>query len=469
MFISKCSKNDKKIPRSHSELQSTRQTKDPSKHERISFTNLDSHQNISHNFKSNENIKKTQKSFENNFNYKKQSFNSCSQSQTSTQTKPHSVFRPIQILKNEIEDHNSKKNKEDTKLGKWSFEEQNRCFNLFLDYLADWKLISEKLKNRNLNSIKNLFYSSIRSIKKSFSGTFFKKLVNSSCKSFIGFVNFLVSNKKVPINSKTFINIKKDLQKMKVFTKLLMKEIVYIEHPSAYKYIIKLLFSSISKPLNLNKIKILIEDLDLKNKLEFDYCIKDNTKSPTVLQNASPQKSQIKRPIHQKFDLNYPLKQKMNVFSHNPTSFLENHNLSNKNTQFRTFPHLPNHLVQNNLIHQTFDPRIKNKINYLCSPQINNDHSSHIVNPNFFFDRIKFYKQRINYLEKQINMSQYQERHPHMNQRFYPCHNVINYTFNDFSRNTNQSCTNSQNNSYNSYGNPNMTHINKYMSGNLPS
>ena len=94
-----------------------------------------------------------------------------------------SVFKPHSRSFSENEKNFSDKSIDVTKRGKWSSKEQNQCFNFFLNLLGDWKGISEKLEKRNLNSIKNLFYSSIRSIKKSFTGNFFKKLINCSCKS----------------------------------------------------------------------------------------------------------------------------------------------------------------------------------------------------------------------------------------------------------------------------------------------
>lgn len=192
MFISQCSKKATKQPASYSQLQSAKYNRGPYNDERNCLNSFEKHLNISHNLKSNEKSKKgkkVQKSLVTDSNEKEQHLSLAPQTETAPQMRINSVFRPIQPEKNQMKIRYSEKMATNPKLGKWSLREQSQCFNFFLEHLADWKLISEKLRNRNLNSIKNLFYSSIRSIKKSFSGTFFKKLVNSSCKSLVFFVS----------------------------------------------------------------------------------------------------------------------------------------------------------------------------------------------------------------------------------------------------------------------------------------
>lgn len=53
------------------------------------------------------------------------------------------------------------------KKGNWSDEDQVELFNLLKNFFSKWSLISQKMKYRSDNSVKNFFYSSIRRIKNS--------------------------------------------------------------------------------------------------------------------------------------------------------------------------------------------------------------------------------------------------------------------------------------------------------------
>jgi hypothetical protein len=186
MFISESDRKASKQLVPLPQLQSSKKEEGSLKERRNCLNSFTKHLNISHNSKSYEKSKKGQKEQKwlvTDLKEREQSLGSVSQMKPPLKPQMNSVFRPVQVQKDQVRNANSEEMARNPKLGKWSFAEQTKCFNFFLEHLADWKLISDKLGNRNLNSIKNLFYSSIRSIKKSFSGTFFKKLVNSSCKS----------------------------------------------------------------------------------------------------------------------------------------------------------------------------------------------------------------------------------------------------------------------------------------------
>lgn len=243
-----------------------------------------------------------------------------------------------------------------------------------------------------------------------------------------------------------------------------MREIVYIEHPSAYRYIIKLLFSSISKPLNLNKIKNLIEDLDLKNKVEFDNCMEENLSSQTPAEDSLAPTLQLKPLAYQKFDPNYPFTQKIDDFSQNSLLFLENRNLSSQLDRFRTFPCPSPHILNQNSHQQYSLNNFPHKSEYQQQAQITKTRPTQPVNTQLYFDNIKFYKQKINYLENHLQLSQNQHRPTNFKQGYHSSQNRIHYSDNNFSRINPPSSTNSQR----SYKAPNMMQFNQYMSNYAP-
>jgi hypothetical protein len=261
---------------------------------------------------------------------------------------------------------------------------------------------------------------------------------------------------------------------MKVFTKLLMREIVYIEHPSAYQYIIKLLFSSISKPLNLNKIKNLIEDLDLKNKVEFGNYTQQSPLSPTPAKEPPARTLQLNPPSYPKFDPkalsspkfdpNYPFTGKMDGFSQNSLLFLQNRNLSNERDHFGSFPWVPPHLAHRTPYQQQNFGNLPDKNQYLQQVRMNQMSCLHPVNAELYFDQIKFYKQKMNHLESHLQVKQLEQRPDNFRQNCLLPPNRSNSNWNNLSRNSQPSSANSQR----SYKTSSMMQATHSMSGFAP-
>lgn len=191
--------------------------------------------------------------------------------------------------------------------------------------------------------------------------------------------------------------MRKDLNKMKLFTKLILKEIVYIEHLNAFKYIIKLLFSSISRELNVKKIKNLIEEMNLKNELDFKKCIeadKISEKEKHLQEKSLDFKINIKE---KNFDSPSPFENKMNDFSQNfislkkKNSYQDQQNLNFNNFFSQNFQHKPK---DNTMLNGKIQSVVFNKPN---SNDLN------------LYHQIEFYKKKIELIEKKIQMN----RNPH--------------------------------------------------------
>ena len=192
---------------------------------------------------------------------------------------------------------------------------------------------------------------------------------------------------------------------MKTFTKRIIQELLIVEHPEAFKYLVKLLYPSICRPLKENKIKNLIEEMNLLNVLKIEEYIKEEEENENIEKDKETKKN-IQKNNKFKFD--------------NDCSF--NNKYLNKYTQ--NFERQKNSFPQNRYSINHLPPNLSN--NKIVIPHNNSFMSSQMIPKNVNFiqnqesvnekNQIEYLKKKIDSLEQeivfikkqqQINMRQY--------------------------------------------------------------